>query len=97
LLDILLSLLSRSIKQKFSRSVPAALSGTSVLLATGSTDAHAYIYDVGGPRGTARLLQRLDGHRDRVYAAQFHPRDPVLATASADGVVKIWGPRDSFF
>jgi WD40 repeat protein len=93
----LLPLLSHSIDPIISFSVSAPLSGTSVLLATGSTDAHAYIYDVGGPRGTARLLQRLDGHRDRVYAAQFHPRDPVLATASADGVVKIWGPRDSFF
>jgi COMPASS component SWD3 len=68
-----------------------------VLLATGSSDSFAYVFDVGGPAGTSRLLQRLEGHRDRVYAAQFHPHDPILATASADCVVKIWGPRDSFF
>lgn len=69
----------------------------SVLLATGSADHCAYVFDVGGPSGSARLLQRLEGHRDRVYSALFHPHDPVLATASADCIVKIWGPKDSFF
>ena len=39
------------------------------------------------------LVQVLDGHADRVYATSFHPHEPLLATCSADFVVKVWrGP-----
>ncbi|KAL1927911.1 hypothetical protein VTP01DRAFT_3316 [Rhizomucor pusillus] len=62
----------------------------SVLLATGSADPYAYLYNVG--EGTAELMQRLEGHTDRVYAVNFHPTEPILASASADFTVKVWGP-----
>ncbi|BFI07828.1 hypothetical protein MPTK1_2g15730 [Marchantia polymorpha subsp. ruderalis] len=65
----------------------------SLLLATGSADNCAYIYDVSGPSGTAELVQQLDGHNDRVCGAIFHPQDPVLATYSADFTLKLWKPR----
>jgi len=68
----------------------------SMLLATGSSDSHAYVFDVGGARG-ARLLQRLEGHRDRVNACSFHQHDPLLATASADWTIKIWGAKADRF
>lgn len=68
----------------------------SMLLATGSADARAYIYDVGGARG-ARLVQRLEGHTDRVHACSFHPQDPLLATCSADYTIKIWGAKTDRF
>ena len=68
-----------------------------VLLASGSADTAAYLYDVGGPADTARLVQRLMGHRDRVYVAQFHPHQPLLATGSADHTIKLWGPKENFF
>jgi len=61
-----------------------------LLLATGSADRYAYLYDVGGPKGTAENVQRLEGHTDRVYAVNFHPFEPVLATCSADFSIKIW-------
>lgn len=46
-----------------------------------------------GGQGTAELVQRLEGHVDRVCGATFHPIDPILATCSADFLVKIWTPR----
>ncbi|CAO3606834.1 unnamed protein product [Cunninghamella echinulata] len=62
----------------------------SVLLATGSADPYAYLYNVGEDR--AELMQRLEGHTDRVYTVNFHPTEPLLASGSADFTVKIWGP-----
>ncbi|CAG8667689.1 1699_t:CDS:10 [Ambispora leptoticha] len=64
----------------------------SLLLATGSADPYAYLYDVGGPEGTGELIQRLEGHTDFVYAVDFHPIDPILASCSADCTIKIWTP-----
>ena len=74
------------------------------LLASGSADGCVYVFDVtaGGGSGRAaeasascvesesRLLQRLEGHRDRVYTCTFHPVEPVLLSAGADAVVKVW-------
>ncbi|KAI9487453.1 MAG: WD40-repeat-containing domain protein [Benjaminiella poitrasii] len=62
----------------------------SVLLATGSADPYAYLYNVG--EDSAELMQCLEGHTDRVYAVNFHPTEPILASCSADFTVKIWGP-----
>nr|XP_024361079.1 WD repeat-containing protein 5B-like isoform X2 [Physcomitrium patens]XP_024361080.1 WD repeat-containing protein 5B-like isoform X2 [Physcomitrium patens]XP_024361081.1 WD repeat-containing protein 5B-like isoform X2 [Physcomitrium patens]PNR30195.1 hypothetical protein PHYPA_026511 [Physcomitrium patens] len=64
-----------------------------LLLATGSADNFAYIFDVSGPSGTSELVQRLEGHTDRVCAAVFHPVDPILTTCSSDFTLKIWSPR----
>ncbi|KAA8500017.1 Protein will die slowly [Porphyridium purpureum] len=60
-----------------------------VLLASGSADGNAYVFEVGSSE-TARQILR--GHTDRVYCTSFHPTDPILATCSADHLVKIWGP-----
>lgn len=62
----------------------------SVLLATGSADPYAYLYNVG--EDSAELMQRLEGHTDRVYTVNFHPHEPILASGSADFTVKVWGP-----
>ena len=88
----------------------------SVLLATGSADPYAYIYNVGEVnknlytlenekkegklihfyyQENAELMQRLEGHTDRVYAVNFHPTEPILASGSADFTVKVWGPTPS--
>ena len=68
---------------------PLTIHETAVV-ATGSTDHHAYLFDVGGPPGTGELVQRLEGHADRVYATHFHPQEPILASCSADFTIKIW-------
>lgn len=67
----------------------------SLLLATGSADTSAYIFD-SAKRGGA-LLQRLDGHSDKVYAVDFHPADPVLASCSADFTVRVWAPKKKIY
>ncbi|KDO29858.1 hypothetical protein SPRG_19737 [Saprolegnia parasitica CBS 223.65] len=71
-----------------------------MLLATGSADNTIYLHDVTcrrgyGLNGSTSLLQRLEGHTDRVYSVDFHPNEPILASASADFTVKIWLPRTS--
>ena len=45
-----------------------------------------------GPSGTGELVQRLRGHTDRVYAVDFHPSEPLLASGSADFTVRLWAP-----
>ena len=44
-------------------------------------------FDVSEPEGPVSMLQALDGHSDRVYSVDFHPKMPALASGSADGIV----------
>eukprot|EP01117_Protostelium_nocturnum_P012366 TRINITY_DN4558_c0_g1_i1.p1 TRINITY_DN4558_c0_g1~~TRINITY_DN4558_c0_g1_i1.p1 ORF type:complete len:604 (+),score=202.83 TRINITY_DN4558_c0_g1_i1:53-1864(+) len=62
----------------------------SFLLATGSADPFAYVYNISGQKGNYSLMQKLEGHTDRVYGVHFHPFDPILASCSSDGTVKLW-------
>lgn len=56
-------------------------------LATGSDDAHVYIWR----RGSASLVARLSGHSGSVNAVAWHPNDPaILASASDDHMVNLW-------
>ncbi|KAJ3109638.1 hypothetical protein HDU97_003065 [Phlyctochytrium planicorne] len=64
--------------------------GGSLLLATGSADPYIYVYSLGLQENAGELLQRIEGHSDRVYCAAFHPTDPILASCSADFTVKVW-------
>eukprot|EP01012_Entosiphon_sulcatum_P024927 TRINITY_DN3019_c0_g1_i1.p1 TRINITY_DN3019_c0_g1~~TRINITY_DN3019_c0_g1_i1.p1 ORF type:complete len:467 (-),score=74.63 TRINITY_DN3019_c0_g1_i1:7-1380(-) len=63
----------------------------SMLLATGSCDSLAYVYDLSNEGGS--LLQKLSGHKDIVFGIHCHPTDPILASYSADGLIKIWAPK----
>jgi len=63
----------------------------SLLLASGSADGNAYVFDVSTASNSG-LLQVLSGHSERVYCANFHPIEPILATCSADHLIKIWAP-----
>ena len=76
----------------------------SVLLASASADGIVQVWDVtseaarggggggvqGGAGGGVRLLQRLEGHKGRVYTCAFHPVEPVLVTAGMDSNIKLW-------
>ncbi|KYR03094.1 hypothetical protein DLAC_00586 [Tieghemostelium lacteum] len=70
----------------------------SVLLATGSADYNAYIYDIGySKHSSGKLLQKLEGHTDKVFSARFHPSEPILATSSADSTIRLWTPKKKIF
>ncbi|KAH6569695.1 hypothetical protein BASA62_004703 [Batrachochytrium salamandrivorans] len=64
--------------------------GIDMLLATGSADPFVYVYSLGSAEGSAELVQRLEGHTDRVYAVSFHPTEPILCSCSADFTLKLW-------
>ncbi|KAI9921976.1 hypothetical protein PsorP6_001620 [Peronosclerospora sorghi] len=72
-----------------------------LLLATGSADRHIYFHEVTPSKhavdasgsGRHTLVQKIDAHTDRVYCVNFHPTEPILASASADSSIKIWVPR----
>eukprot|EP00053_Salpingoeca_punica_P007584 m.69073 g.69073 ORF g.69073 m.69073 type:complete len:455 (+) comp14223_c2_seq4:126-1490(+) len=66
---------------------------TSLLLASGSADNNVYLFDVEGREGSASQLQRMSGHTGRVYGIHFHPTQPMLASSSADGTVRVWAAK----
>ncbi|POM76352.1 Hypothetical protein PHPALM_6413 [Phytophthora palmivora] len=88
---------------------PMDSSRETLLLATGSAERHIYLHEVtpskhaadgsGGSKGNGvgkhmqTIVQKIDAHSDRVYCVDFHPTEPILASASADCSIKIWLPR----
>lgn len=83
--------------EDFADSDRADTTQETLLLATGSADNKIYLHDVSLKHANARpapyLVQKIDAHGDRVYCVDFHPTEPILASASADFSVKIWLPR----
>eukprot|EP00026_Physarum_polycephalum_P006216 Phypoly_transcript_06258.p1 GENE.Phypoly_transcript_06258~~Phypoly_transcript_06258.p1 ORF type:complete len:508 (+),score=83.16 Phypoly_transcript_06258:139-1662(+) len=70
----------------------------SFLIATGSADNNAYIYDVGrSSKEGGKVLQRLEGHTDKVYSVNFHPFEPIIASCSSDFTVRLWSPRKKLY
>ncbi|EFA74906.1 hypothetical protein PPL_11940 [Heterostelium album PN500] len=69
----------------------------SVLLATGSADYNAYLFDIGFTKQSGKVLQKLEGHTDRVYSVKFHPSEPILASCSADSTIRLWTPKKKIF
>jgi coatomer subunit beta' len=42
------------------------------------------------PTQTKSIVHSLDGHTNNVCAVMFHPKLPIIASASEDGTVRIW-------
>ncbi|MBM4003184.1 MAG: hypothetical protein FJ295_07835 [Planctomycetes bacterium] len=55
-------------------------------LVVGSSDAKAYLWDTIEQKPIATLI----GHADVVTSAAFHPRVPLVLTASKDGSLRVW-------
>jgi hypothetical protein len=66
-----------------------AFSPNGQLLATGSTDHTARLWDTT-TRGTVRPLATLTGHLDTVEALAFSPNGQLLATGSDDHTARLW-------
>ena len=58
-----------------------------------SSSAAASSSNSSAATGTWELVQKLSGHTDRVYAVDFHPLEPSLASCSADFGIKVWSTR----
>ena len=60
-------------------------------LVSGSHDCSVRFWDILGSRA---CVQEISGHREKaregVLAVEFHPTMPVMASAGADGVVKLF-------
>ena len=61
------------------------------ILATGSTDQTAQLWNVTDPAHPDPLGQPLTGHTDNVEAVAFSMDGHTLATGSADHTIRLWG------
>ncbi|RKP22972.1 WD40-repeat-containing domain protein [Syncephalis pseudoplumigaleata] len=70
--------------------VGAALSPDGRFLLTGSTNEHAYIWDLDTPNAQQKPI-KLRGHTGEVSRVHWSNRDPhELVTCSDDGTMRIW-------
>lgn len=49
-------------------------------MTAGSADRHVYIWDVA----SRRILYKLPGHKGSVNEVVFHPKEPIVLSASSD-------------
>ncbi len=89
----------QSVETTFNGITGAAFSPDGALIATASDDLTAKIWDAS----TGRELFSLEGHDaalasnppfDGVVQVAFHPASPLVATAGADGTVRMWSTED---
>jgi len=67
-----------------------AVSPDGKLVALGGSDHSVHLFDAD----TLRERPGFRAHDSDIGALTFHPRQPILATASADGSVKVWDHRN---
>lgn len=67
-----------------------AFSPDGAMLASGSDDATARLWDVA----SGEELHTLSGHEDYVNAVAFSPDGAILASGGYDGVVNLWSTAD---
>lgn len=61
-------------------------SGDKPYILSGADDQTVKIWDYH----TKAIVHSLDGHTNNVCAVMFHPKLPIIASASEDGTVRIW-------
>ncbi len=68
-----------------------AVSPDRKLVALGGSDRSVHLFDAD----TLRERPGFRAHDGEIGALTFHPTQPILATASADGSVKVWNHQNS--
>lgn len=63
---------------------------TGSLLASGSYDATARVWDIA----TGQCVRTLRGHAGKVYSVSFRPDDRLLASAGGEGSIRLWDVTD---
>jgi WD40 repeat protein len=64
------------------------------MMATGSIDDTASLWDMSDPAAPHRVGGPLAGHDEVVYSVAFAPDGRTLATGSGDGTVRLWDLTD---
>ena len=68
-----------------------SLDAAGFALVSGSHDCSVRFWDILGSRA---CVQEITSHREKaregVLAVEFHPGLPVMASAGADGCVRLW-------
>jgi len=67
-----------------------AFNAIGTILATGSADYTAKLWQMSPDRMAAICVATLEGHRGSVLSVAFHPTEPLLATGAYDKKVKLW-------
>ncbi|MBP2356612.1 WD40 repeat protein [Kribbella aluminosa] len=76
------------------RIMSIAYSPTGRYFATGSADAHPYLWDLSHNGQRRQLADDRDGHTDEVRAVAFSPDGTRLISGGADRTAKIWSVPD---
>ncbi|MEM7066526.1 MAG: TIR domain-containing protein [Cyanobacteria bacterium P01_B01_bin.77] len=71
--------------QQFGLSTVQFSPNEEIVITAGYGNAFSSLWDLEG-----NLLTTLQGHTDVALQAVFHPTEPIIATASRDGTVKLW-------
>ena len=74
--------------QFITQGITTALALQGQLLALGTSSGAVFVSDLATDREIYTLSG--SGHRDRITALAFHPKLPMLYSASSDGTVKLW-------
>jgi len=68
-----------------------------LVFAVAAADGHLYLYDLKRNKGRPEVALKVTTNRSPVYCVAFNPKSPELvATADAQGFVKIWRLSEDF-
>lgn len=71
--------------------VDSCFTNTDTHIVSGSEDGNIYYWDLI----EAKVVHTIDkAHCSACYSLSYHPKEPCMITASSDGAVKVWRPKN---